>query len=195
MVLEQSDFVLRDGSWVATVTLPSWRGSLDCRGPYGAVLSPDGTGEVDLVFAPEGRGDAPLSPVDLAQVQWLLDHEEAAFTSLTGALIRWCRTHGELTIVEDDVEAPVDVRSARDLRDLIGLTTVYVHGITIDDEPYVGFELGCLWDEEHGLGVLLCGTRVVRVGGADTASLRWLAERDAARVLGARGGAEPGGAS
>jgi hypothetical protein len=45
--------------------------------------------------------------------------------------------------------------------------------------PYVGFEFGCTWDDEHGLGVLMHGERVVDVGGAETAFLLWIAERDA----------------
>jgi len=36
-----------------------------------------------------------------------------------------------------------------------------------DGIPYVGFEFGCTWDEEHGLGVLMHGTRTVEIG--DTA--------------------------
>jgi len=32
---------------------------------------------------------------------------------------------------------------------------------------YAGFEFGCTWDEEYGLGVLMHGTRTVEIGGAD----------------------------
>ena len=44
---------------------------------------------------------------------------------------------------------------------------------------YIGFELGCVWDEEHGLGVMTHRDRVVDVGGADTAFTEWIAENDA----------------
>jgi hypothetical protein len=58
---------------------------------------------------------------------------------------------------------------------------VHLHPIKRADLPYLGFELGCTWDEEHGLGVLMHGTRAVAVGGSDTALLLWIAEEDARR--------------
>jgi Domain of unknown function (DUF6985) len=48
-----------------------------------------------------------------------------------------------------------------------------------DGVSYVGVELFSRWDREHGAGVLVHGSRVVEVGGADTAILLWIAERDA----------------
>ena len=42
--------------------------------------------------------------------------------------------------------------------------------------PYVGLDLSCRWDEEHGLGVLCFGTEVLAIGDAETA-------RDAAPAL------------
>ena len=72
-----------------------------------------------------------------------------------------------------------DIFSADDLKPLVGLYAVNVHQIEKDALPYLGFEFGCTWDSEHGLGVLRHGTRVVEVGGADTAILLWIAERDA----------------
>lgn len=35
--------------------------------------------------------------------------------------------------------------------------------------PYVGLDLSCRWDEEHGLGVLFFGTEVLAIGDAETA--------------------------
>jgi hypothetical protein len=62
---------------------------------------------------------------------------------------------------------------------LIGLHDVYVHQVLKDGLPYVGYEFGCTWDGEHGLGVLVHGTRVVEVGGAQTAMTLWIAKQDA----------------
>lgn len=41
-----------------------------------------------------------------------------------------------------------------------------------DGEAYIGFEFGCPWDREHGLGVMTHAGRVVEVGQADT-SFNW----------------------
>jgi hypothetical protein len=81
--------------------------------------------------------------------------------------------------VEPDQLPPVN--SIEDFRAIIGLTTVHLHAVERLGLPYVGFELGCSWDDEHGLGVLMHGTRVVEIGGADTAFVAWVAEQDAAK--------------
>lgn len=45
--------------------------------------------------------------------------------------------------------------------------------------PYIGYEFGCEWEEEHGLGVLMHGTKVIEVGFAETAHTLWIAGKDA----------------
>lgn len=72
-----------------------------------------------------------------------------------------------------------DVSSGEDFRRLIGLHIVHVHQLLKEGIPYIGFEFGCTWDGEHGLGILMHGTRVVEVGDADTAFTLWIAEEDA----------------
>ena len=69
-------------------------------------------------------------------------------------------------------------------RSLIGLYNVNIHPLVEDGpSPYLGYEFGCSWDVEHGLGVLMHGLRVVEVGGAvygdsivDRKSGRWRRE-------------------
>ena len=81
------------------------------------------------------------------------------------------------------------VADAGDFRRLTGLHAVHVHQVALralndelaDGVPYVGFEFGCTWDDEHGLGILMHGQRAVEIGGADTAFLLWIAEQDAER--------------
>ena len=62
-----------------------------------------------------------------------------------------------------------DIESAMELRSLIGLHTIHVHPCVDGDVPYAGLELGCTWEAEHGLGILMHGDRVVKIGWADTA--------------------------
>ena len=42
-----------------------------------------------------------------------------------------------------------------------------MHPIAKDGFAYIGLELGCTWDEEHGAGVLLHCGRIVDIGQAD----------------------------
>lgn len=75
-----------------------------------------------------------------------------------------------------------DISSIEDLKSLIGLYAVNVHQIDKGSLPYIGLEFGCAWDEEHGLGVLMHGTRPVEVGASDTALLLWIAKQDAGSI-------------
>ena len=52
----------------------------------------------------------------------------------------------------------------------------------MDGKPFIGVELGCAWDAEHGVGVLLHGAKALGVGGADTAFTLWIAEKYAGDV-------------
>jgi hypothetical protein len=51
----------------------------------------------------------------------------------------------------------------------MGLSTVHILNDGKDGLAYVGFELGCTWEEEHGLGVMSLGDRIIEVGSAEDA--------------------------
>src|SRR5262249_41671750 len=74
------------------------------------------------------------------------------------------------------------IENEEDLKRHIGLYAINIHHITPDGLPYVGYEFGCDWREQHGLGVLMHGTRAVAVGFAHVAGLSWVAEEDAKRT-------------
>jgi hypothetical protein len=44
-----------------------------------------------------------------------------------------------------------------------------------DGYAYIGFELGCTWDEEHGDGVMMQKDRVIEIGLAATSFDSWVA--------------------
>ncbi|MFT3712004.1 MAG: hypothetical protein QM817_30550 [Archangium sp.] len=66
----------------------------------------------------------------------------------------------------------------KSLEDLISLTSVCIHDVERGGLAYVGFSFSCAWEREHGLGVMTLGRRIVKLGGADTAILGWIAARD-----------------
>jgi hypothetical protein len=82
---------------------------------------------------------------------------------------------------DDDELAEVmpEIERAEDLRKLMGLSSIHVLNAAKDETAYIGFEFGCTWDCEHGLGVMTHRTRVVEIGGADSSFLAWIAKRDA----------------
>ncbi|MES2949685.1 MAG: hypothetical protein V4858_14175 [Pseudomonadota bacterium] len=123
-----------------------------------------------------------MTKTEVASVEWLLKHETSVSRTLLSALLGEYPSLQEQYGYSEDEQAKLmpDVTSVDGFRNLIGLHSVNVHPLLKDGIPYVGFEFGCTWDDEHGLGVLVHGTRVVEIGGADTAILLWIAEQDAA---------------
>lgn len=75
--------------------------------------------------------------------------------------LEWIESSDEMPSVEDVGE----------FKRLIRLFSINAHPISKDGMPYVGLELGCTRDEEHGMGVRMRVARVVGIGGADPAGL------------------------
>jgi hypothetical protein len=176
------DFQREGRFWEAQAQLPSWVGYQARNGPYGSLSSDEPSdGMVTITFAPEGRDKSPLTERERSSAQWLLDHEaEVASAVLAGLLAEYPRLQELYGYEGEERETFMpDVSSTEDFRQLIGLHDVYVHQVLKDGLPYVGYEFGCTWDGEHGLGVLTHGSRVVRVGDAQTAFTLWMAEQDA----------------
>ena len=178
--LSRSDFKWDRYFWTATVKLPVWAGFQDRSGPYGGKGGgSQSSGSVRVVLGPEGRDDSPLQDNEVARVRWALEHAEEMQRSLLADLVKeYPKLQAEFAPFVDEGSMP-PVRNGEDLRPLIGLHSLNVHVVEKDGLPYVGFEFGCTWDSEHGLGALMHGSRVVEIGGADTAILLWIAEEDA----------------
>jgi hypothetical protein len=187
MLAETPQFSLDNGLlWTASVTLPSWRGFQSRKGAYGdrdSAIPSDGV--VQIVFAPEGRGSEPLTEAELAKVRWVMEYEASLADALLSSLLREYPSLQEQYGYSGEMKSELmpDVQSVDDFRVLIGLSSVNIHQVQKDGVPYVGFEFGCTWDEEQGLGVLMHGIRTVQIGGADTAILLWIAEEDAGKPI------------
>ncbi len=168
-----------DGSsWKATVELESWKGIHYSRNAETRVSD----GRVDTVFAPEGWDGRPLSASDVRLVEWFVDNEAAVSKAALEALLdAYPEMQNDIAdFLEDNEELHLmpDVGSTDDLRKLIRLGGVFIHQIP-GDVPYTGLSFSCSWEREHGLGILMRGTRLVRIGGADVSFLLWMARQDA----------------
>lgn len=170
------EFTRDDERWVTVAVLPTWKGP-----QYSDYNLPEiADGSVEIVFAPEGRDDSPLTDVERASVSWFVENEalvsQAALRALLGAYPP-ADDYGYSP--EEMAERMPEVSSLAEYRRLVSLQVVFVHPLVRGGIPYVGLQLACSWEEEHGLGILMHGERVVEIGGADTAFLLWVAKRDA----------------
>lgn len=179
------ELLVKDNLWWGTeLRLESWIGYQSRHGPYGAIdQADDSDGRVSLIFAPEGRGLEALTPEETSLISWFERNEPSISAAAKAAIIEWCspKSFDRATRFDFDDDFPA-IQNDADLRCNIGLHSINIHQLDVDGVPYVGYEFGCEWEDEHGLGVLMHGTRVVEVGFADTAILLWIAEADAEKM-------------
>jgi hypothetical protein len=167
--------------WECELLLPAWAGFQSRHGPYGSIDSPlPSDGRVTFVYAPEGRGRDDLRKSDLELIDWFKQNEPSVSHAVIAAILDWHSPTGLQRRLEfgfgDDFPTIKDVAA---MKQKIGLDKVYVHCFAKQNLPYIGFEFGCDWEEEHGLGVLMHGTRCVEIGQADCAFTLWRAKEDA----------------
>jgi hypothetical protein len=170
--------------WDGVDVLASWKG-FQSRGGYYTSRDSEApsTGEVRVfVMQPPGDVvDTPPCEEQVAAYQYLKEHEP----EVTGAVLRGVlEYYGSLrpdyvSPGEDDAHMPA-ISTTDQLRPLMGLGLVHVHDLAKERIAYIGFECGCTWDPEHGVGIMMHKDRVVSVGQGDTAFLDWVAEKDGA---------------
>lgn len=173
--------------WTGTDSLPSWAGFQARQGPYGAESGgghpSDGTVQVS-VPAPSTPGTRWPWAEQISAYAYLKANEPSVAAAVLRAIFdRYPSEREKYGYEEDEADLMPEIARPDDLKNLMGLGAVHVLSVTKDGTAYLGFEFGCTWDNEHGLGVMTHKDRVVDVGGADTSFLEWIAERDGGRML------------
>lgn len=175
--------------WTGPVRLPAWAGlrppeRADAETPP-APPRPDGT--VDVLVRVKGFEPQPPNDAQAAAFAYLLAQQtairdailQAAFAYYTADYLDWRGEHGY-----DAAQAArwlPDLHHPDDLKPLIRLLSIGIFPTQQGGLAYVGYEFACTWDDEHGLGAMTHGDRIVELGQADSALLEWIATRDAAR--------------
>lgn len=191
----------RDRStWVGTAILSTWTGFQARLGPYGSASPRTKRPRARLSFNACESGGGQILPPSAAQraaYAYLLAHESAVTAAILARVLRaypklratYHKDYDidpnekpeyadELDELFDDHKPLPVIRHAKDLRKVMGLAWIHVLDVEKAGVAYVGFELGCSWDDEHGAGLMMHKKRVVDFGSADTSFLEWIAEKD-----------------
>jgi len=163
------------GAWEGKMVLKTWAA-------FGCTVTGPADKGVPLSVAPPGDGDEAVPPAaeQVAALEDLQKHEEAVtaavlegifqqYPAMRDANASWSQKRG--------VHLP-EIKKPAEMKDLICLLSVHVLNVAKDGVAYVGFGFSCEWDDEHGLGVLMHGKRVIEVGIADASFEEWPAEQD-----------------
>jgi hypothetical protein len=159
--------------WVGEVLLPSWAGFQARRGGYGAVSSrkpSDGTARLSISPLDDKVRTHPTAEQVVA-FRHLMENEATVGAAVARALVDYCPGHA----YDGDDEELLEVNEPADLRPLIGLSAVHVLDVFRDGAACIGFEFGCVWDEEHGAGVMTHLGQVIAAGQADCSFVEWIA--------------------
>jgi hypothetical protein len=176
-------------TWTCDLILPEWAGFQTRGGPYDAVSSPapsDGTFRLRVTVAGSDR----LAPTteQANAFQYLREHglaiRDAILANVFAQYPQFREEYLDALDEEDEdfpeIAAAVLVLDRPDqLAGLMGLGNVFLLTEARDGVGYVGFEFGCEWESEHGLGVLTHRARIIDVGQAPTAFDGRAAEADA----------------
>ncbi|XRE44881.1 hypothetical protein ACIVBQ_003085 [Tenacibaculum discolor] len=102
-------------------------------------------------------------------INYFYENQEKVLNSICNGIIEHYPKLMEIYSVEeyDDEYGFPELKSIEDVKRIIGIGNIHILDDQKDDYSYLGFECGCPWDEEHGLGIIIHKERVIDVGSAD----------------------------
>jgi hypothetical protein len=162
--------------WAGETVLPAWEAFQERLGDYSSrsAAGPSG-GKVQVSVRSPTDNDNTITPPSKEQELafcFLRDNAELLRDRVTRAIFDEYPSMRETfaDFLGEDVETKMpELRDPADLKRLIALSTVHISDVAKDGVAYVGFEFGCDWEEEHGLGVMTHKDRIVEVGDSETA--------------------------
>lgn len=170
--------------WEGVAVIPAWAGFQSRGGAYGSRDSAKPSdGRVRLnIASPHVNNREQPSVVQRKTYEVFLSQQqrirEAMLAELLGRYEAWRSTSADMMDKEEFEELMPPVSETEGFRNLIGLSNIHLLTEEMNGQAYIGFEFGCTWDDEHGLGFMMHGDRVVKLGDADSSFLEWIAERD-----------------
>lgn len=157
------------------ITLSAWEGFESRNGFYGAKNSEnlsDGTIKVRVI----GKSVDYVRILSQAQfnaIKFLKENSvQVRDTLLDGLLV----DYPNVKDVYEDLMP--EIKTIADYKNNLGVAFLHVMDCEKHDHAYIGFELGCSWDEEHGVGVMMHKDRVVKIGLAEESFNYWTCFED-----------------
>lgn len=158
-----------DDSWRGRIKLPAWAGFQSRGGAYcsrDTKAPSDGSVAVNVTPPEKAKALVPTE-AQCRAVQFQMERGEEVVRAILSALLPHHRELKKDWDLGDELMPAIT--SEDELRKHIGLGQVHVLPHEADGLAYVGFECGCEWDDEHGLGIVVHRARVVAIDGADIA--------------------------
>ena len=167
--------VLNDKFFQPVIMLDSWKGFQSRQGPYNSSdAGQPSNGRVKLLLEGEEQGNQiVISQAQVNAVEYVMANAAQIRDLMLNAFWEkypeWQEFYGE--------DIP-DLKSADDFKKYLGLSIVHILPSAQDGMAYIGYEFGCDWEEEHGIGVMTFRDKILEIGMADTAFDIWVTYKD-----------------
>ena len=169
--------------WQGEAVLKSWAGFQTHVGVHGSRPS---NGKITLMIAPPRGGGEVRAPgkEQVAAFEYVKEQEEELTNAVLAAIFKeYPKLRREYGASSDEERLP-EIKRPEELKKLIQPGSLHILDVARGGSAYVGFDFECNWDEEHGLGVMTHGLRIVKIGIADASFDEQVAVRDGGKELG-----------
>ncbi len=171
-----------DGRLEGTISLPIWQGFQSRQGVYGSVDSnKKSNGDFKISIGGDMFMDNPAITIQHVNAyNYLTAHSQKIYTLLlTRLFAAYKNLQTEYGYNEEDAkEIMPNIDNVGQFKDLIGLSQIHLLNVSKGEVAYIGYEFGCTWDDEHGLGFMTHKDRIIDFGDADISFMTWVAEKD-----------------
>ena len=170
-IIDLKPKIIIGDTYEGILTLNSWKGFQSRQGFYSSLDKDESSDGLVKVFV-QGKEIDYVKTTTIQQVnaiRFLVDNSEAIRNALLVGLLNELPSLKE--IYEDLIP---DIDNIEDFKNLIGLSNLHIMTSDKDDFAYIGFELGCDWDDEHGVGIMMHKNRVVAIGLGETSFDIWV---------------------
>jgi hypothetical protein len=170
-IIDLKPNIIIGDTYEGILTLNSWMGFQSRQGFYGSRDKDESSDRIVKVFV-QGKEIDYVKTTTIQQVnaiRFLVDNSDSVRNALLVGLINELPTLKE--IYEDLIP---DIDNIEDFKNFVGLANLHIMTSDKDDCAYIGFELGCNWDDEHGVGIMMHKDRVVAIGQAETSFDSWV---------------------
>lgn len=169
------------GDWELKYQFKAFEGFQSRQGYYTSKSSEkpsDGT--VNLVIRDELNDETDPSFEQINAINYIIENPQIIQNTLLNAVHKEYENLKEAYGYDDDEieEFFPKINDLNDYKNVFGIGNVFILTESKDGFAYVGFECGCTWDDEHGLGIFTHKNRVISFGAADEAFSSWEALKD-----------------
>ena len=159
-----------DGQWEFSLQFEILKHFRNASGPYTGFVKGANTGKVKVSIVDEMTPDPDPKPGQIEALNYLLENSEIVFLKLAEyAFEEYPKIKKRYYGDEEAPEDMPDLKHVDEIRNLIGVGNIFIHCDEKEGLANIGFECGCTWDEEHGLGIVMNRTELIRIGQAEEA--------------------------